>query len=151
MKKFQFGLGKLLDFRRGQEDQALGRFGAAVTQLVQEQTKLEDLRKSLRQRQESFLLDSKATRRVDDLTRLREGLFRVQAATEQQFGLVRELQDQVEGLRSELISRTKDRRVLEELKVRHYQVYTQEYFQIVQRELDEVSSKSSGRSEWRTR
>jgi len=149
MKKFQFGLGKLLDFRRGQEDLALGRFGAAVSELSREQSRLEQLRDELRKRQESFILDSRSTRRVDDLNRLRERLMIAQVAAEKQFGLVKNLHDKVEGLRVELIGRTKDRRVLEELRSRHYEDYAQEYLQDMQRELDDISGKTAGRREWR--
>jgi flagellar FliJ protein len=138
MRRFEFSLQKVLDYRRRREEQAIRAFAQAQAQLLHEQAVLhrllvereECLRRShRRQRLTMELLDVEQTY----LTTLER---RIEAQRER----VAEVEKVLEERRQALIEARRERKALERLREKHYEQWRQETLRTEQKALDELAT-----------
>ncbi|MGC8782900.1 MAG: flagellar export protein FliJ [Armatimonadota bacterium] len=144
MRRFEFSLQKVLDYRQRREEQAVRAFTQAQAQLLHEQAVLhklvvereECLRRSHRQQRLTVeLLDVEQTY----LSALEE---RIEAQRER----VAEAEKVLEEKRQALTQAQRERKALERLREKHYEQWRQEILRIEQKALDELATARSVRS-----
>nr|AJA34159.1 flagellar FliJ protein [Liquorilactobacillus nagelii] len=135
MKKFNFQLTNLLDFRQQQTDQA-------KENLMLEQKKLNLLQQKL----SDLLQEKKATFKIDDFNIGRMQLqYRYILSLEHEIQLaaaaVAQQQQQVEQVREKLIAAKKESQVLEKLEEKQYSQYLLDSKRQEQIVLDEIANR----------
>jgi flagellar FliJ protein len=146
MKKYSFKLRTLLRVREILADDAERRFRIAIQQLTAAVELLEELREELvRLNHDLATLRKRAINISIQLlydhyfTRLRERI-------NDQIETVRAAEEEVERRREELIEKIKDRKTMEELRIRDYDRYLRELRRWEQSLIDEIAVLRSGRA-----
>lgn len=138
MRRFEFSLQKVLDYRQRREEQAIRAFMEAQAQLLHEQAVLHKLiveregclRRSRRQQRLTVeLLDVEQTY----LSALEE---RIETQRER----VAEAEKVAEEKREALIEAQRERKALERLREKHYEQWRQEILRTEQKVLDDLAT-----------
>lgn len=137
-KPFRFKLDKVLDFRRQAEDQAKLALAKAQERLLMERRILEALLREREEREAAF-----AARRdwqAADLWLWENWRRRLKLDMERAQGRIRICETEVERARAELVSRAKDRKILETLKEKQAVRHVREAQAVEQKGYDENST-----------
>jgi flagellar FliJ protein len=143
MKKFQFKLQRLLDFKETREDLLLTELGIAQNNVAREAVKLSDItyeRSICRERLKNEL----STGNPDNILDNYRYLNHIVSEESLQRDRVKKAEEQ-KGLKTlELIDASKERKVLENLKERKNDEYKQEVESNEQKFLDDIASFKRG-------
>lgn len=138
MRRFEFSLQKVLDYRQRREEQALRAFAEAQAQLAHEQALLE----SLQHEREACLHRSQRRHRlkVQMLTVEQTYLSALEERIEEQRERVAQAQRLLEERRAALLEAQRERKALERLREKQYEQWRQEMLRVEQNALDELAT-----------
>lgn len=138
MRRFVFSLQKVLDYRQRLEEQAIRAFAEAQRQLHNEQAVLEHLLLS----REACLNLSHRTHRltVEMLDVEQKYLSVLEERIQQQHQRIEEAKALLERRRQELIVAQRERKILERLREKQYELWRQELLRAEQKALDDLAS-----------
>ncbi len=140
MKKYSFRLQTLVRVRQIFEDEAERLFRIAVQQLTIAVEKLDDLRAELVKLNKDLATLRK--RGIDVAIQLLYDRYiaRLREKTVEQVEIVAAAEVELEERREELLARVKDRKTIEELRLRDYDRYLQELRRYEQSVIDEIAT-----------
>ena len=144
---FTFRLQSLLDARIACEERAVSEVSTAVGRLIREQEILQGLRneRSVLGGQLKALQGSPT--RALDLSLLIAHLWRCHDHEKEQENLIEGIQRDLDMKREELLAAVKDRKIMENLKMRHLEQYRDHIDDMERKDLDEIAITRFGRSE----
>lgn len=140
MKKYSFRLQTLMRVRQVFEDEAERLFRIAVQQLTIAVEKLDDLKAELVKLNKDLAALRK--RGIDVAIQLLYDRYiaRLREKTAEQVEIVAAAEVELEERREELLARVKDRKTIEELRLRDYDRYLQELRRYEQSVIDEIAT-----------
>lgn len=141
MAGFKFRLRKILEHRETLENIKKGEFGKIQTELNKQREILE----SLKSKQTDILTEkaSKMNTTMYELQIYNNYILELDRQIEMQMKKIEEIKIEVEKARSELIEATKDKKIIEKLKLRDYQEFLYEEKKIEEKANDQFVSYSS--------
>ena len=141
MAGFKFRLRKILEHRETLENIKKGEFGKKQTELNKQREILE----SLKSKQTDILTEkaSKMNTTMYELQIYNNYILELDRQIEMQMKKIEEIKIEVEKARSELIEATKDKKIIEKLKLRDYQEFLYEEKKIEEKANDQFVSYSS--------
>ncbi|HUX08836.1 MAG TPA: flagellar export protein FliJ [Acidobacteriota bacterium] len=140
MKKYSFRLQTLMRVRQIFEDEAERLFRIALQQLTIAVEKLDDLRAELVKLNKDLAALRKRCIDVAIQLLYDRYIVRLRERTEEQAKIVAAAEDELERRREELIARIKDRKTVEELRLRDYDRYLQELRRFEQSVIDDIAT-----------
>lgn len=144
MRRFEFSLQKVLDYRQRREEQAIRAFAEAQAQLLHEQAVLHKL---VVEREECLRRSHRRQRLTVDLLDVEQTyLSALEERIEAQRERVAEAEKVLEERQEALIEAQRERKALERLREKHYEQWRQEILRIEQKALDELATARSVRS-----
>lgn len=143
MAKFKFGLQRVLEIKEKFEDEKKNSYAEQKKKLEEENLKLEKLKKDMEDISLKRNSASGASLKVSELSNYSNYIQSLSNRIEVQHTKVEEEEEAVEAVRRELIEATKDRRILENLKLRGLEQYRYELKQEEDKLTDQFVSYSS--------
>lgn len=138
MRRFEFSLQKVLDYRQRREEQAIRAFAEAQAQLMHEQAVLHRL---LIEREECLRRSHRRERLTVELLDVEQTyLSALEERIETQRERVAEAERMVEQRREGLIEAQRERKALERLREKHYEQWRQEMLRAEQNTLDDLAT-----------
>ncbi len=138
MRRFEFSLQKVLDYRQRREEQAIRAFAEAQAQLMHEQAVLHKL---LIEREECLRRSHRRQHLAVDLLDVEQTyLSALEERIELQRERVAEAERVVEEKREALIEAQRERKALERLREKHYEQWRQEMLRAEQKVLDDLAT-----------
>lgn len=138
MRRFEFSLQKVLDYRQRREEQALRAFAEAQAQLAQERAVLESL---LHEREACLRRSQRRHRLMMSMLTVEQTYL---SALEERIVVQRERVTQAERLleerRQALLEAQRERKALERLREKQYEQWRQEMLRVEQKALDELAT-----------
>lgn len=138
MQKFKFRLQTVLDQRKAIEDKLLGELGELRYREQEEFAKLESLHRELKGLWQRVTSKPSCT-----LAELRDADAYAQALADDikvQELTIENLRRQIDEKLAEVVEASKDRKLIEKLKEKHYKEYQREVAAVEQKFLDELAS-----------
>ena len=143
MRRFEFSLQKVLDYRQRREEQAISAFAEAQAKLMHEQAVL---RKLLIDREECLRRSPRHQHlEVEMLDVEQTYLSALEGRIEAQRERVAEAEKVLEEKRQALMQAQRERKALERLREKHHEQWRQEMLRIEQKALDELATARSVR------
>lgn len=141
MAGFKFRMQRILEHRETLENIKKGEFGKIQTELNQQREVLE----SLKSKQSDILTEraSKMNTTMYELQMYNNYILELDRQMEMQMKKIEAIKIEVEKARSELIEATKDKKIIEKLKLRDYQEFLYEEKKIEEKANDQFVSYSS--------
>lgn len=140
MKKYSFRLQTLMRVRQVFEDEAERLFRIAVQQLTIAVEKLDDLKAELVKLNKDLADLRKRGINVAIQLLYDRYIARLREKTAEQVEIVAAAEVELEERREELLARIKDRKTIEELRLRDYDRYLQELRRYEQSVIDEIAT-----------
>lgn len=138
MRRFEFSLQKVLDYRQRREEQAIRAFAEAQVQLMHEQAVLHHL---LIEREECLRRSHRRQRLTVDLLDVEQTyLSALEKRIEVQRERVAEAEKVLEEKREALIEAQRERKALERLREKHYEQWRQQLLRAEQKALDDLAT-----------
>ncbi len=143
MRRFEFSLQKVLDYRQRREEQAISAFAEAQAKLMHEQAVL---RKLLIDREECLRRSPRHQHlEVEMLGVEQTYLSALEGRIEAQRERVAEAEKVLEEKRQALMQAQRERKALERLREKHHEQWRQEMLRIEQKALDDLATARSVR------
>jgi flagellar protein FliJ len=145
MKRFAFGMQRVLDYRRTLEDVLLGELGAIQAEYARESKRLDEMttaREEFKNRMRELL----ATAGPDELKRAHDYLHDLTQRTLAQRANLLTVSKRKDQKTAEVVVAAKDRKSLERLREHKVEEHRNESLRDEQKFLDEVSSVRHGRA-----
>lgn len=138
VRRFEFSLQKVLDYRQRREEQALRAFAEAQAQLAHARAVLE----RLQHEREECLARSQRRHRlmVPMLTVEQTYLSALEERLEEQRQRVAQAERLLEERRQALLEAQRERKALERLREKQYEQWRQEMLRVEQKALDELAT-----------
>ncbi|GBC95408.1 hypothetical protein HRbin16_01197 [bacterium HR16] len=138
MRRFEFSLQKVLDYRQRREEQAIRAFMEAQAQLLHEQAVLHKL---IVEREQCLRRSHRHQHLVVELLDVEQTyLSALEERIEAQRERVAEAEKVVEEKREALIEAQRERKALERLREKHYEQWRQEILRTEQKVLDDLAT-----------
>ncbi|EPR43923.1 flagellar export protein FliJ [Desulfovibrio sp. X2] len=137
-KPFRFKLEKVLEFRRQAEDQAKMALAKAKERLDAERRALDSLLREREEKEKAFAAVKSLS--AADLWLWRRFRERLKLDMERVQGRIRNFESEVERARAELVTRAKERKLLDKLKEQQAVRHAKEAQALEQKSYDEVST-----------
>ncbi len=147
MKKFKFRLEKLEDSKRYLERQKALQLAEKIRLLDFEKKKLGALLTEKRKIQQE--MKNRSVFRALEMIHFWQFLSRLRRTVEDQKKNVRQAEEAVEVARKELLKISQEKKVLEKLHEKNYQVYLEAFNREDQKFVDEVAAQSKAREKWK--
>ncbi len=140
MKKFKFSMESLLNLKLSLENKKKEELGHAITLLKLEKDKLFQLENKRNDVIDLYKKGSKDKIFVLELKNYNNYLLFIKKTIEEQLLIIKKAEINVEQKREEFINATKERKILDKLKEKHYENYLYEVKQEEQKIVDEIVS-----------
>ena len=140
MKKFKFSMESLLNLKLSLENKKKEELGHAITLLKLEKDKLFQLENKRNNVIDLYKKGSKDKIFVLELKNYNNYLLFIKKTIEEQLLIIKKAEINVEQKREEFINATKERKILDKLKEKHYENYLYEVKQEEQKIVDEIVS-----------
>lgn len=145
MAKFKFGLQRVLEIKEKFEDEKKNSYAEQKKKLEEENLKLEKLKVDMEQIRTERNSASGESMKIRELSYYGNYIQGLSSMIEVQNTRVEEKEQTVESAREELLEATKDRRILENLKLRSLEQYKYELKQEEDKLTDQFVSYSSSK------
>ncbi|OHW62756.1 flagellar biosynthesis chaperone [Andreesenia angusta] len=145
MAKFKFGLQRVLEIKEKFEDEKKNSYAEQKKKLEEENLKLEKLKVDMEQIRTERNSASGESMKIRELSYYGNYIRGLSSMIEVQNTRVEEKEQTVESAREELLEATKDRRILENLKLRSLEQYKYELKQEEDKLTDQFVSYSSSK------
>lgn len=143
MAKFKFGLQRVLEIKEKVEDEKKNTYAERKKKLEEENLKLEKLKVDMEQIRVRRNSAGGESLKISELSNYSNYIQSLNVKIETQNSKVEEEEQIVESVREELLEATKDRRILENLKLRSLEQYKYELKQEEDKLTDQFVSYSS--------
>lgn len=135
MKAYKFSMEKVLELRTNKEKSSMEYFASMQRDLMKEKSKLLELRGE----KDSIKLKSNKCKNIVELRQLHLCKEWLEKKIQAQLKRIEESKENLEIARQELISAQKDRKIIEKLKEKDYEIYQDNEKAIEQKNLDEMA------------
>ncbi|MCS6831648.1 MAG: flagellar export protein FliJ [Armatimonadota bacterium] len=138
MRRFEFSLQKVLDYRQRVEEQAIRAFAEAQAHLIRERAMLHQL---LIEREECLRRSQRRQQLAIELLDIEQTyLSALEGRIEAQRERVAQAEKVLQKKREALIEAQRERKVLERLREKHYEQWRQEMLHSEQKSLDDLAT-----------
>ena len=141
MNTFRFRLQQLLDFRIDRQIQSQRNLAAALRALAREEELLAAMYRELTSYYDEWNEQRKHFADISDVLIYNRYLGRLERTLKEQLVRIRQQEELVARVRAALIQATKDKKVMERLKEKHYQEFTETINKLEQNFLDEIATR----------
>ena len=141
MNVFRFRLQSILDLRTRKEDGLKKDFSLALEALYAEEERLKALNRDLEAQLAQWDAEANGRTDISDFVMYDQYLAHLKKRILGQIRQIKVQQEKTETVRLDLVEATKDKRVLERLKERHYTDYRNRLDRLEQKFLDEIGTR----------